>query len=335
MHLRILTIHTQKEAYQELREVGVDPSAVVSFKGEEEFSSPSNLKLETPIQDGPFLLKFRKGVLNLSTRTHIMGAINVTPDSFYDGGLYLEPQKAIDRALKLEDEGADIIDIGGESTRPGAEPVSAEEELRRVMPVVEGLVGRLSVPISIDTYKSQTAEMALSAGAGMVNDISGLTFDPKLAEVVAAHQVPLILGHIKGRPKDMQVMPHYSSLISEIWQTLNSSIERAVEGGVVRDNIVIDPGIGFGKTVAHNFLILKNLSQFKTLHRPICLGPSRKSFIYKTLGTTPEGSLEGTLAAVTVAIMNGAHIIRTHDVAATKRAAMIADGIIRSLGEIS
>lgn len=257
-----------------------------------------------------------------------MGILNVTPDSFSNGGLYFNKEKAIEHALRMEEEGADIIDIGGESTRPGSEPVSVEEEIRRVIPVIEALKKRLRAPISIDTYKAPVARAALFTGASMVNDISGLRFDPEMPELVAEYQVPVVIMHIKGTPKDMQINPTYTALIPEIMDYLKEGIEIAVNAGVSPDKIIIDPGIGFGKTVEHNLEIIKRLSEFTSLGKPILLGPSRKSFIGKILGDLPiTERLEGTASAVAIGILNGANIIRVHDVKAMLRVAKIADAI--------
>lgn len=260
-----------------------------------------------------------------------MGILNVTPDSFSDGGTFLERQSAIDRALMMEDEGADIIDIGGESTRPGSQAVNIKEEMKRVLPVIEQLAGRLSIPISIDTYKSDVADAAVKAGASLVNDISGLRFDGKMATVVARHMVPVVVMHIKGKPRDMQTRPTYKRLIPEIMDYLSESIMRARNAGIPDDMIIIDPGIGFGKTMEHNLLIIKHLKAFSGYEKPILIGPSRKSFIGTLLGNRPVTErLQGTAAAVAISIWNGAHIIRVHDVKEMREVAMLSDAIVRS-----
>jgi dihydropteroate synthase len=259
-----------------------------------------------------------------------MGILNVTPDSFSDGGLYFDKDKAIQHALRMEYEGADIIDVGGESTRPGSEAISVQEEIRRVVPVIESLVKKVKVPISIDTYKSAVAEAAISAGASIVNDISGLRFDPKMSEVVAKNKVPVVIMHIKGTPKDMQKNPTYKALIPEIMDYLREGITIAQRAGIPDDKIIIDPGIGFGKTVEHNLEIIKRLHEFTGFEKPILLGPSRKSFIGKILDDLPVTErLEGTAAAITIGIFNGANIVRVHDVKAMVRVARIADAIKR------
>jgi dihydropteroate synthase len=261
-------------------------------------------------------------------RTHIMGILNVTPDSFSDGGKYFDRKTAITHAIRMQDEGADIIDIGGESTRPGAEKVKEEEEIRRVVPVIEALSGRLKIPISIDTYKASVARAALLAGASMVNDISGLRFDPEMASVVAEHDVPVVIMHIKGTPKNMQKDPRYKALIPELIDYFHKGINIARGAGISEDKVILDPGIGFGKTVSHNCEIIRRLGEFRGFQKPILLGPSRKSFIGRLLGDLPVTErLEGTAAAVAIGIFNGANIIRVHDVGAMVRVARITDAV--------
>ncbi len=267
---------------------------------------------------------------HLSQRTHIMGVLNVTPDSFSDGNLYLKPEKAVDRAYQLAEEGADILDIGGESTRPGSEPTSVDEELGRVMPVIERIIGEIDIPISIDTCKSKVAEEALSAGCEMVNDISGLGFDPEMAQTVADHQVGLAIMHIKGTPRDMQQDPSYDDLMGEIAQYLSERTAVALKAGVKRESILIDPGIGFGKTVEHNLIIIKRLGELKTLGFPILIGTSRKSFIGRILDLPVGERLEGTLASVSLSIVNGANIVRVHDVLQVSRACKIVDATLKA-----
>jgi len=260
-------------------------------------------------------LRFRDFNFDLSKKPLIMGILNVTPDSFSDGGLYLDPEIAVARAIEMVKEGADIIDIGGESTRPGAEPVSVEEELRRVIPVIKTLSKHLEIPISIDTYKAEVAKQAIKAGASIVNDISGLRFDPEMASVVAKNGVAIVIMHIKGTPKDMQKEPYYEDLFGEINQYLAESIQIARSAGVQEEAIVVDPGIGFGKQPEHNLQILKHLDRFSVHKRPILVGPSRKSFIGLILGgVPPEQRIDGTAAAVALSIANGASIVRVHDV---------------------
>ncbi len=273
-------------------------------------------------------LSWSKFSFNLSQKTHIMGILNVTKDSFSDGGLYFDKSSAIERAIQMVEEGADIIDIGGESTRPGSEPVNEAEELGRTIPVIEVLVKKISVPISIDTYKSEVVKRALDAGASMVNDISGLRFDPKMPEVIAHYKVPIITMHIKGTPKDMQQNPVYKTLIPEIMDYLSQGIRLAVRAGVLEDMIIIDPGIGFGKTFEHNLEIIRNLRTFISLGKPILIGPSRKAFIGKILGDLPVTErLEGTAAAIAISVFNGANIVRVHDVREMVKVVKIADAI--------
>lgn len=270
-------------------------------------------------------------ILDLSTRTFIMGILNTTPDSFSDGGQYDSMDRAVERAMEMQNEGADIIDIGGESTRPGAEPLSEQEELDRVIPVIEKCTSELSIPISIDTYKSAVAEAALRAGAVIVNDISGCRFDADMPQVVNRYNAGLVIMHIKGEPKNMQVNPHYDDMIVEICQFFEESMRIVKNAGVTSEHIVLDPGIGFGKRLKDNFQILRELRIFSKFGRPLLVGPSRKSFIGKLLNLNVDERLEGTLAAVTAAILNGAHILRVHDVKENKRAAAVADAIVEKL----
>lgn len=248
------------------------------------------------------------------TRPCLMGILNVTPDSFSDGNSFFSREKAVDRALEMEAEGADIIDVGGESTRPNAEPVDEQEELRRVIPVIETLAGRLKIPISIDTYKASVARAALAAGAEIVNDISGLSFDSRMAEVVAAAGSGLVVMHTRGNPREMQADTAYDDIIAEITASLCGSLVLASSAGIAADRIVIDPGIGFGKSVAGNLEIVRRLAEFAELGRPVLVGPSRKSFIGKVLGREPDDRLYGTAAVVAVALVNGASIFRVHDI---------------------
>ncbi len=268
--------------------------------------------------------------LDFDKKPCIMGILNITPDSFSDGGLYFDEKKAIEHAQRIVEEGADIIDIGGESTRPGSEPVPVEEEIRRTIPVIKTISKSLKIPISIDTYKSEVARRALDAGASMVNDISGLRFDPDMPKVVSEYKVPVIIMHIKGRPKDMQQNPVYEALIPEIMDYLRISIRLASNFGIPENKIIIDPGIGFGKTFEHNLEIIKNLKEFTLLGKPIAVGVSRKAFIGKILGDVPPSErLEGAAAAVTISIFNGANIVRVHDVKEMARVAKVADAIKR------
>src|SRR4030067_422128 len=273
-------------------------------------------------------LTWKNFSLDFSKKTYIMGILNVTPDSFADGGLYFDKSSAIERAYQIVEEGADIIDIGGESTRPGSEPISIKEELNRTIPLIEAISKKIKVPISIDTYKSEVAKVALDAGASMVNDISGLRFDPKMPGVVSEYKVPVVIMHVKGTPRDMQQNPVYEALIPEIMDYLRTGMIIARQAGISEDMIVIDPGIGFGKTFDHNLQIIHNLQEFTLLRKPILIGPSRKAFIGRILGDVPVTErLEGTAAAVAISIMNGANIIRAHDVKEIVKVAKVADAI--------
>lgn len=266
-------------------------------------------------------------VIDLSLRPHIMGVLNVTPDSFSDGSLFLDPERAVDRALEMQAEGADIVDIGGESTRPYAAPVDAVEELKRVMPVIERLSGRLKVPVSIDTYKSVVAREALNAGACIVNDISGCTFDPAMPEVVAEAGAGLVVMHTRDRPDRMQNETVYQALVPEIMSFLRARIARLMSSGVPQSRIVVDPGIGFGKSLAGNLEILRRLREFAALGRPVLVGTSRKSFIGGVLGRAAGDRLFGTAATVAVAVANGAAVLRVHDVREMRDAALMAHAI--------
>jgi len=268
------------------------------------------------IKCGKNILKFNK--------TLVMGILNVTPDSFSDGKLFFSQNKAIEHARQMVNGGADIIDIGGESSRPGSERVSEEEELRRVAPIIKKLSKDINVPISIDTYKPKVAEECIKLGANIINDINGLR-NPGMINIAAKYKVPVIIMHMKGNPKTMQKNPIYEDVAKEIKEFLRQQIKKAKKAGV--KDIIIDPGIGFGKTTEHNLKILKNLSEFKELKCPILMGPSRKSFIGNITGLPADQRLEGTIAAISIAIMNGANIVRVHDVKECKRAAMVADAI--------
>lgn len=267
----------------------------------------------------------------LGKRTQIMGVVNVTPDSFSDGGKYLATDAAIKRALELEAEGADFLDIGGESSRPGSEFISANEELKRIIPVIKGLQGKLSIPISVDTLKAAVAEEAIAAGAEIINDISAMTFDQRMASVIAENQVAVVLMHMKGIPKTMQGGAiTYADLMGDIIQHLSAQIKKALSHGIQSEKIVVDPGVGFGKTVQNNLAIIRNLSELKIFGLPILTGVSRKSFIGSITNVgTPAERLEGTVAAITASIMNGSHIIRVHDVASARKIIAMTDAIVR------
>jgi len=273
--------------------------------------------------------------LPFDERTLIMGIVNVTPDSFSDGGKFINPADAIDHAIHLVEDGADILDIGAESTRPGAADVSVEEEIDRLLPVVNALVKSVDVPISVDTTKSVIAQQMLDAGAHIINDISGLQFDPQLSKVVADYGCPVVIMHIQGTPRTMQKNPVYNDVISDIISYFKKRVEFARSAGIQDQQIILDPGIGFGKTIEHNFRILSEFREFTSLGYPLVLGASRKSFIGKTLDVPVDDRLEGSLAAAVVGAWNGANIIRVHDVKETKRALRITDAIDRQRGDVS
>jgi dihydropteroate synthase len=278
-----------------------------------------------------YRLAVKGSILDLGARTHVMGVLNVTPDSFSDGGLFSGHDAAVDHARSMASQGADIIDIGGESTRPGAEPLTEEEELRRILPVIERVAAELAVPISVDTYKAPVARKALAAGASIVNDISGLRFSTDMARIVADHDASVVLMHIKGTPRDMQANPVYGDVIGEIMDYLEESAAIALKAGVGRDRILVDPGIGFGKTVQHNLEIIGRLDEFRTLGFPIVLGTSRKRFIGTVLNVPePKDRIEGTAATVALAIQRGAHIVRVHDVGYMAKVARMTDAIVRT-----
>jgi len=273
--------------------------------------------------------------LDLGRRTLIMGVVNVTPDSFSDGGKFYSYKDAVAQGLKLTEEGADIIDIGGESTRPYSDEVPEEEEIRRVVPVIKELSGQIAIPISIDTTKAGVARQAIEAGASIVNDISALRFDDEMAGTVSYYEVPVILMHMLGTPKTMQVAPKYDNIVQKIKTFLEKAVKRAEKGQIRRSKVILDPGIGFGKTVENNFELIDRLDEFQTLGLPILIGPSRKSFIRNLLkkkngiNILPDSQMleTGTQAAVAAAILRGAHIIRVHDVANTFATVKIIDTI--------
>ncbi len=268
-----------------------------------------------------------------SKRTRVMGVLNVTPDSFYDGGRYTGTDTAVRHGRRLADEGADIIDVGGESTRPGAEPVDTDEELRRVIPVIERLKDRIAQPVSIDTRKAEVARRAIRAGARMVNDVSGMTADPEMVEVVSSTGVPAVIMHTAGVPADMQRNPGYEDTVGEIVAWLGARIEYAGAHGVRRSQVVIDPGIGFGKRLSDNLLLIRSLASFRKLKRPILIGPSRKSFIGRVLDAEKNDRLEGTAAAVALSVANGASIVRVHDVREMGRVVRMTDAICKARQE--
>ncbi len=283
-------------------------------------------------------LSWNNHCLEMGRRTLIMGVLNITPDSFSDGGHFFNTDIALAHGEKMAADGADILDIGGESTRPFSEAISEEEECRRVLPVIEQLAKRISIPISIDTVKSGVARRALDAGAAIINDISALRLDPDMANVAAKTGVPLILMHMKGTPKTMQVDPVYDDLLGEIRAFFEEAIDHAVKSGISRQKIIIDPGIGFGKTLTHNMTLINHLDAFSDLNVPILIGTSRKAFIRRLLKKADEKDIDpmlpivetGTQASIAIAVLRGASIVRVHDVANTKNMLTVLDAIKQS-----
>ncbi len=271
--------------------------------------------------------QFGETRVEFGKRTCLMGILNVTPDSFSDGGRFFDQTDAVLHAFQMAKDGADIIDIGGESTRPGAEPVSLVEEIRRVVPVIKKIRQKIKTPLSVDTYNSEVAREALRSGAEIVNDITGLHADPAMVDVIAEAGASVVIMHMKGTPKDMQKDPHYDNLVREIFDFLSSSVEMARSGGIRQ--IIVDPGIGFGKTADHNLELINRLGEFKRIGVPVLVGVSRKSFIGRILDTPVDARLEGTAAAVTASILHGADIVRVHDVREMRRVALVADAIRR------
>ena len=281
-----------------------------------------------------YRLRLRSRTLLLGPRTLVMGVLNVTPDSFSDGGAYLDSEAAVARALQLEREGADILDVGGESTRPGATPIHSDEELRRILPVIEILRGKLRIPMSVDTQKAEVAQAALDAGAEILNDISALRADPRLAKIAARARAPMIMMHMRGAPRTMQRGPFARDVIRNVMTGLREALARARHAGLTKSQILLDPGIGFGKSHEQNFEILARLPEFASLGCPLVVGTSRKSFLGKAMARAGEPGLPagerllGTAATVTASILGGAHIVRVHDVAEIARVARVADAIL-------
>lgn len=292
--------------------------------------------LQQPLQRAPFTLRWQQRKLELGRRTCIMGVLNVTPDSFSDGGLFFTPEDALTQAERMVAEGVDIIDVGGESTRPYSQGVSAEEEMRRVLPVIEALAGKVEVPLSIDTTKAAVAQAAIAAGASIINDISALTEDSDMVAVAAAHEVLVVLMHRLDKSQTMQVNPQYPHVVWNIGSYLADRVAELETLGLERHRLIVDPGIGFGKTVQHNRLLLRHLAWFQSLGVPLLIGPSRKSFIRLTLAAEPYPFevdawhlAAGTQAMVAAAILGGAHIVRVHDVAATRVTAKCIDALFQ------
>jgi dihydropteroate synthase len=281
----------------------------------------------TPRPRKRFVWKLKNREIQLGDRTLIVGILNVTPDSFSDGGKYFDPDLAFARALELEEQGADILDIGAESTRPGSARVTEAEEKRRLVPVLKRLRDKLAIPISVDTYKSAVAENALELGAEIVNDPSGLTIDPQLARVVVNHDAGLILNHMRGTPESWAKLPPAKDVMAAVRGDLEAAVHRAVRAGVDRPRIVIDPGLGFGKRGEQNSEILARLPELGALNLPVLVGPSRKLFLKQR---TDRETAFATAAAVTAAILAGAHLVRVHDVEAMRAAANVADAIVRN-----
>jgi len=280
-----------------------------------------------------FSLRLRSGKLVLGERTLVMGVLNVTPDSFSDGGKFFDTERAVEQALAMERAGADLLDIGGESTRPGAASISAQEELARVLPVLQALRAWIKIPVSVDTQKSEVAEAALDAGAQVINDIFGLKSDPRIAEVAARRRVPLILMHMRGEPRTMQIGPFARDVIKDVMQGLRQSVVIARKAGVPKSQIILDPGIGFGKSFAQNYELLQRLPQLAKLGYPLLVGTSRKGFLGATLArdgkpAPPQERIWGTAATVTASIMNGAHIVRVHDINEMVQVARVADCLL-------
>jgi len=276
-----------------------------------------------------FRLKLPSRILSLGERTLIMGVLNVTPDSFSDGGHYLEPKSAVARALEMQAAGADLIDIGGESTRPGSEGVSAEEELRRLLPVLDGLRGKLKIPISIDTSKSEVAEAAITAGAEIVNDVTGLRADSRIANVARRYRLPLILMHMRGEPRTMHKGPFARDVMKDVADGFKRCVALAQKAGVAKSQIVLDPGLGFGKSYEQNYEVIARLPELAATGFPLLIGASRKSFVGKALGGVGKDDRAwGTAATVAAAALGGAHIVRVHDVAQMAQVARVADAIV-------
>lgn len=276
----------------------------------------------------PLRWRHRKGELVLD-RTRIMAVLNVTPDSFSDGGLYVDPEVAIRQGLEMVEAGADLIDVGGESTRPGADPVSAEEEWRRVGRVIEGLARKVDVPVSVDTYRAEVAAKAIHVGASIVNDVTGLR-DIRMIKAIVRGGAGAVLMHMLGEPKTMQTSPRYDDVVKEVCTFLEARAKTAISEGVPAEAIAVDPGIGFGKTLEHNLELIRHLDEVASLGYPVVIGVSRKSFLGKLGAGASGGRLIGSIAAATAAVAHGAHIVRAHDVAETVRAMRVADALLRS-----
>lgn len=319
----VLLMGTHKQLTKLVRKISTQPFGLSTIANDID-------EILKNIQLDHFELKTSRRILPLGQKTLIMGILNVTPDSFSDGSIYFDRQKAIDYGLKMVDEGADIIDIGGESTRPGSKAVTARQEIARVIPVIKGLAGRVKIPISVDTAKASVAYAALDAGAEIVNDVSALR-DKKMASVIKEARSAIIIMHMRGKPETMQSGSlHYDSLMDEIANFLADRCRKAFTEGIPRDCLVLDPGIGFGKTYEDNCKIINKLSELKGAGLPLLIGTSRKAFIGSITGGKPQERLEGTAATITAAIINGCHIVRVHDVAYMRKVADMTDAIVHS-----
>lgn len=308
------TFHDLQRVAEELKKVSPGGAGLASA-----------IRGAIPTASSPSSIETSRGELRLDGPPLLMGVVNVTPDSFSDGGRYLEPEAACRRAWELIDQGADIIDLGAESTRPGAEPVPADEELGRLLPVLKALAVDCPVPISVDTYKAAVAEVALGEGADLINDVSGLTFDPSLAAVVARNGAPIVLVHTLGWPETMQHDPRYRWLVADVLERLAASVRRAGEAGIPLERCLIDPGLGFGKTFAHNEQLIESLPTLRQLGRPVVVGPSRKAFIRAMWGESPEALTRGTAEVCRRAATLGASVLRVHDVGSVRLALTIEE----------
>jgi dihydropteroate synthase len=276
-----------------------------------------------------YRLRLPSRTLVLGERTLVMGVLNVTPDSFSDGALYFNPDAAVARALEIERAGADILDVGGESTRPGSQGISVEEELRRILPVLEKIRGRLAIPISVDTSKAEVAEAAASAGAEIINDVTALDGDPRIADVARRRKLPLILMHMRGEPRTMQKKPFARDILRDVTTGLRKALAMAHRAGIAKSQIILDPGTGFGKSYEQNFELIVRLPELARLGYPLLVGTSRKSFIGRALGGVPEAQrIWGTAATVAASIFEGAHIVRVHDIAEMIQVARVTDVIL-------
>jgi dihydropteroate synthase len=322
----VLILGTEKQVRALLRKLRPQPFGLRRLADELEDVLRSRRRV--------FDLPWRGGVLRLGSRPHVMGILNATPDSFSDGGDFFNPDAGLERAFRMAEEGADILDIGGESTRPGAEETSEEQELARVIPLIEHLAPRLPLPLSVDTHRAGVARRAMEAGASIINDVSGLSADERMAETLAETGACAVLMHMRGSPKTMQSDTSYEDLLGEVGQVLRASASKATAAGVPREKLLLDPGIGFGKDARGNLLLLQRLGELSSLGFPLLVGASRKSFIGQILAIErPKDRLEGSLAAAVLAVWNGAHCVRVHDVRETRRAVDLAWAVREAASE--